>query len=559
MRNTSSSASPRPRWALLAMLAICPFVTLARDATQPTATTLTPAQADLRWQQAVRRFDQPRQELLDTVAAGDAHGPFRPKWRSLQAYRAPAWFGDAKFGIFVHWGVYAVPAFANEWYPRNMYKQGTPEYAHQLATHGPLGKFGYKDYIPGLTAAHWDPARWAALFRAAGARYVIGVAQHSDGFAMYDSRLSDWTAVKMGPHRDVIGELGKAVRAAGLHFGVSSHTAENDWFFDHGREVDSDVNDPRYAGLYGPAVPQRPAPDDPSDMHLAADHTYVSQAWVDDWLARTAELEKYYHPDLLYLDWWVGQPAFRHALPKLLAYYYNAGASRGGVVLTYKLDALAAGSGTLDVERGQLGAIRPQAWQTDTTISRSSWGYVEHDSYRDASEIVQLLADVVSKNGNLLLDVGPRPDGTLVAQEREVLQQIGDWLRVNGAAIYASRPWRVFGEGPTRQAAGAFQEQAAKAYTAQDFRFTQRDGRLYAIELGWPQGGSATITALAPADGVRQVRLLGADTPVSWRSTPRGLVIQAGGKPPAGPAAYVYEIELAGVDRAGRQASNAEP
>lgn len=526
-------------------MAIWASAALAGDATQPTAATLAPAQADLRWQQAVKRFDPARRTLLDTVTKGDTQGPFRANWPSLQAYRAPAWFGNAKFGIFVHWGVYSVPAFANEWYPRNMYKQGTPEYAHQIATHGSLARFGYKDYIPAFTGARWNPAQWAALFRAAGARYVIGVAEHSDGFAMYDSRLSEWTAVKMGPHRDVIGELGKAVRAAGLHFGVSSHTAENDWFFDHGREVDADVNDPRYAGLYGPAVPQRPAPDDPSDMHLAADHTYVSQAWVDDWLARTAELEKYYHPDLIYLDWWVGQPAFRHALPKLLAYYYNAGAARGGVVLTYKLDALAPGSGTLDVERGQLGAIRPQAWQTDTTISRSSWGYVANDSYRGASEIVQLLADVVSKNGNLLLDVGPRPDGTIVEQEQDVLREIGEWLRVNGAAIHGSRPWRTFGEGPTRQVAGAFQESTSKAYTAQDFRFTQRDGHLYAIELGWPPGDTATITSVTPGDGVRNVRLLGSDTPVAWRSTPGGLVIQVAGKPPAGPAAYVYEIDLA--------------
>lgn len=544
MRSSSSTTSPWQRWGMLAVLAAWSCMALAADATQPTATTLTPQQADLRWQQAVQRFTRPRQALLGTVAEGDAHGPFRPEWKSLQAYRAPAWFGNAKFGIFVHWGVFAVPAFANEWYPRNMYRRGTPEYAHQLATHGSLAHFGYKDYIPGLTAARWNPAQWAALFRAAGARYVIGVAEHSDGFAMYDSRLSDWTAVKMGPRRDVIGELGKAVRAAGLHFGVSSHTAENDWFFGHGREVDSDVNDPRYAGLYGPAVPQRPAPGDPADMQLAADHTYVSQAWVDDWLARTAELEKYYHPDLLYLDWWMGQPAFHAAVPKLLAYYYNAGATRGGAVLTYKLDALAPGSGTLDVERGQLGAIRPQPWQTDTTISRSSWGYVANDRYRDAGEIVQLLADVVSKNGNLLLDIGPRPDGTIVRQERDVLRKIGAWLKVNGAAIYASHSWRTFGEGPTRQAAGAFQERASKAYTAADFRFTQRAGHLYAIELGWPRDGAATIKSVTPGDGVRSVRLLGSRAPVAWHSTPQGLRLQVG-KPPAGPAAYVYDIELA--------------
>lgn len=544
---TQSFPCPRlVRHGLFACMALSLYAPLAQanKASAPTASTLTQEQADLRWQQAMRRFDPARHAMLDTVAQGAAQGPFHPDWASLRAYRAPAWFANAKFGIFVHWGVYSVPAFANEWYPRNMYDQRTREYAHQVATHGSLAHFGYKDYIPLFKAEHWDPARWAALFRAAGARYVVGVAEHSDGFAMYNSKLSDWTSVKMGPHRDVIGELGKAVHADGLRFGVSSHTAENDWFFHHGREIDSDVNDPRYAGLYGPAVAQLPGPHDPADQDLADDWTYVSQAWVNDWLARTAELEKYYHPDLIYLDWWVGQPAFQLALPKLLAYYYNDGARRGGVVLTYKLKALADGSATLDVERGQLGAIRAQPWQTDTTISRSSWGYVKHDSYRGANEILQLLADVVSKNGNLLLDIGPRPDGTIVQQEQDVLRQIGAWLHVNGAAIYGSRPWRVFGDGPTTQAAGAFQEKQAKPYTWRDFRFTRNHGHVYAIELGWPNGGTVTIGAIKPADGVRNVRLLGSREPVNWQSSPKGLVIHPG-KRPSGPATYVYEIDLA--------------
>lgn len=518
--------------------------TTAREATAPTATLITPEQADRLWQRASRPFDQARQRLLQQIDVGDTQGPFHPDWASLQHYQAPAWFDDAKFGIFIHWGVYSVPAFANEWYPRNMYDAKSREHAHQVDTYGALANAGYKDFIPTFKAEHFDPGAWAALFREAGARYVVGVAEHTDGFAMYDSRLSRWTAVKMGPHRDVMADLGKAVHKAGLRFGLSSHRAEHDWFFDQGRMIDSDVNDPRYADFYGPAVPHMPAPDDGPDQRLQDDWTYVSPAWVDDWLARTSELEAYYHPDLIYLDWWMGHPAFRTALPKLLAYYYNAGAKRGGVVLTYKLNALAPGSATLDVERGQMADIQPRHWQTDTTISHSSWCYVKNDSYKSASDILDVLADVVSKNGNLLLDVGPRPDGTIVEQEQTVLRQIGRWMKTNGAAIYGSRPWRVYGEGPTRAASGAFQEKKTGDYTSQDFRFTRHGHQLYAIELSWPSARQVTIHSITPNDQVSAVRLLGSNQQVTWKITADGLTITTG-KRPAGPDTFVYAVSLA--------------
>ncbi len=506
-----------------------------------TAGVLTPAQMDQAWQRATARYAPERRALLARVAQGDALGPFRPDWMSLAHYRAPVWFGAAKFGIFIHWGVYAVPAYANEWYPRNMYDGTTREHAHQVDTYGSLAQHGYKDFIAGFQAQHWDPAAWAKLFRQAGARYVVEVAEHSDGFAMYDSRLSHWTAAKMGPKRDVVAALEQAVRAEGLHFGLSSHRAEHSWFFDHGRELTSDVNDPAYADLYGPAVPHF-MQDGYQD--LGQDWTHVSPAYVDDWLARTTELEAYYQPDLIYLDWWVGHPAFRDALARFAAYYYNRGSQRGGVVLNYKLHAMPAGSGVQDVERGQLGAIQPVPWQTDTTISNSSWGYVEHDTYRPATAIIQLLAHVVSKNGNLLLDIGPKPDGSIVPQEKAVLLDIGQWLATNGAAIYGSHPWRVFGEGPTEAAAGAFKEKLVTTYTAADFRFTRNDDTVYAIELAWPDDGSVVIHSITPGDRVQDVRLLGSTVPVRWQSTARGLVLYPGARP-AGPAAYVFAIRTA--------------
>jgi alpha-L-fucosidase len=511
----------------------------AASPTAPTATTLSPYQQDQAWQQATAKFAPERQAILARVAAGMDQGPFRPDWVSLQKYQSPAWYDNAKFGIFIHWGVYSVPAFGSEWYSRLMYQQGSPEFAHHVATYGPQSKFGYKDFIPLFKAEHFDPQAWARLFRSAGARYVVPVAEHHDGFAMYDSRLSEWTAVKMGPHRDVIGELSKAIRAEGMHFGLSSHRAEHDWFFDGGRRFDSDVNDPRYAGLYGPAEAHLAKKDE----DLYNDWTYVSQAWLDDWLARTAELIDDYHPDLIYFDWWIGHPTFRNTLPKMLAYYYNQGASRGGVVVNYKQGDFDEGAGTLDIERGQLTGIQAAHWQTDTSISNASWGYVEHDTYKSPKELIHLLVDVVSKNGNLMLNIGPRADGTIPEPAQKILLAMGGWLKTNGDAIYDTRPWRVFGEGPTEVVGGTFQDTKTKPYTAEDFRFTVKGSVLYATELGWPAGGQTVIHSIKPEDHVRAVTLLANGQSVAWKQQPDGLHLSLPAQP-VGDYAYVYRIEL---------------
>ena len=222
------------------------------SSTAPTISE-TPQVIDGVWQRASAKYDAVRRALLEKADHRSNDGPFRSDWESLATYQVPEWYKDAKFGIFVHWGVYSVPAFGSEWYPRDMYIKGTDEYNHQIPTYGPLTKFGYKDFIPMFNAEHYDPQAWARLFKDSGARYVVPVFEHHDGFAMYHSDLSDWTAVKMGPRRDLVGDLATAIRAEGLHLGASSHRIEHDWFMDGGREIDSDVNDPRYASFYGPA------------------------------------------------------------------------------------------------------------------------------------------------------------------------------------------------------------------------------------------------------------------------------------------------------------------
>jgi alpha-L-fucosidase len=279
-----------------------------------------------------------------------------------------------------------------------------------------------------------------------------------------------------------------------------------------------------------------------TDADLEDDWTYVAQAWLDDWLARTAELVTRYEPELVYFDWWVGHPAFRNTVPKFLAYYYNQGATRGGVVVDYKLGGFAPNAGTLDIERGQLTDIQERVWQTDTSISNESWGYIGHDTYKTPAVIIHLLADVVSKNGNLMLNVGPRADGTIPEEAQKTLREVGAWLKVNGEAIYASKPWTRFGEGPTAVAGGSLQETNTKPFTAEDFRFTTRQGHLYAIELGWPGNGEALIRSITPQTLVCRVRLLATGEIIPFTQDADGLHLMLPRKRP-GQHAWVYRIE----------------
>ena len=477
-----------------ATLLVAPAGTLAQTlaVTAPTASE-TPQAIDQAWQKASAKYDGARAKILANVDRVNGEGPFRPDWESLQNYKVPEWYMDAKFGIFIHWGVYSVPAFGNEWYPRNMYNEGSEEYKHHLATYGSQDKFGYKDFIPQFKAEKFDPAAWARLFKEAGARYVVPVFEHHDGFAMYDCGLSDWTAAKMGPHRDLMGDLAQAVRAEGLHLGASSHRVEHNFFLGVGRTIPSDINDPKYAAFYGPGHRWL---ESKNGAPLSNDFTFVSQAWTNDWLARSAEIVQKYHPEIIYFDWWIGQPSVREDVTRFVSFYYNTSLKNGGPVgvIDYKDFALEEKSAVLDVERGQLAGIRQSYWQTDTSISNKSWGYIQNDTFKSPEFVVHQLVDIVSKNGNLLLNIGPRSDGTIPDEAQNALRDIGSWLRVNGDAIYGTRPWKVYGEGPTKVAAGAFHDTDTQPYTAEDFRFTKKGDVLYAIELSWPANREAVIT-----------------------------------------------------------------
>ena len=517
------------------------------DPAQPTSSE-SPQAIDQVWQQAVRKYDPQRAAILKQVDATIQQGPFRADWQSLQTYQVPEWYRDAKFGIFIHWGVYSVPAFGSEWYPRDMYRPGSEEFQHHSYTFGPVHEFGYKDFIPMFKAERFDPAAWARLFKDSGAKYVIPVFEHHDGFAMYASDLSDWTAAKMGPHRDLVGDLAKAVRAEGLHLGASSHRVEHNFFFDGGRAIRSDVNDPQYAAFYGPAHTRLPPGE---GTPVANDFTFVSSAWTEDWLARSAEIVEKYHPEVIWFDWWIGQPSIRDAVTRFAAFYYNSSLKSAGDpgVINYKYFAMEEHSAVLDVERGQLSGIRPLPWQTDTSVSNKSWGYIENDTFKSPEFIVHQLVDIVSKNGNLLLNVGPRSDGTIPDEVQSILRDVGAWLKVNGEAIYGTRPWKVYGEGPTKVAAGAFHDTDTQSYGAQDFRFTAKNGTLYAIELGWPANQEAMIHSITPAalgegNQIRSVKLLGSQADLSFEQRADGLRVRLP-ETPAGKYAYAIRIDLA--------------
>lgn len=448
-----------------------------------------------------------------------ADGPFIAEWHSLEQFRVPKWYEDAKFGIFIHWGPYSVPAFQDEWYSRKMYVKGDPAFDHHVKTWGPQSKFGYKDFIPLLTAEKFDAGQWLDLFVKAGAKYVVPVAEHHDGFAMYDSALNRWNAKNMGPKRDIIGEIAAAAKKRGVVFGVSNHRAEHWWFMNGGREFDSDVNDPAYEDFYGPARPQSETP---------------SKQFKDDYLARLCELVDKYQPQLFYFDTWAERPPLSPYLRAFAAHYYNRATQWAlPVAINYKNHMFAPRAAVPDVERGQLGDIQPYFWQSDTSVGIRSWCHTHDEQYKPAELIIGDLCDIVSKNGTLLLNIGPKADGTIPAEAVKILETIGAWLKVNAEAIYGTRPWKVYGEGPTEVPEGHFTDARRVAYTTQDFRFTTRGQKtLYAICLAAP-GGEMLIRSLGSTmrlvqSPIRRVSLVGSGATVEWRVEPEGLRI----KPP---------------------------
>ena len=458
---------------------------------------------------------------------------YEADWDSLCQARVPAWFDQERLGIFLHWGLYSIPAFSNEWYSRNMYIQGTKEYEHHIKTYGPHKSFGYKDFIPLFTAEKFDAEEWVSLIRKAGAGYICPVAEHHDGLQMYKSSISRWNAADMGPHRDLLGEWRDAALKAGLHFCTSSHRAEHWFFMGPGREFDSDIKEPMQKGdFYWPAMPVGKLED-------MFGKPYPTQEYMEDWLERTMELVVKYQPELLYFDWWVQHEAFRPYIKKLAAAYYNLGLDWGkDVMICYKHDAFAFGSGIVEVERGSFAEAKPYRWQTDTAVANNSWCHTDSLEYKTSEQVISILCDVVSKNGNLLLNVGPMADGSIPEGDRKILEDLGRWMKINGEAIRGAKVWRKSMEGEANTKDGQFEDGAGLVYTSRDYRFTTSRGMIYAICMKCPKDGRFTIRSLAVTDNtrlpdfagiIREVDILGCDRPVKWSVDTGGLYVEAEG------------------------------
>lgn len=450
-------------------------------------------------------------------------GPFKPTLESLTNYNCPEWFKNAKFGIWAHWGPQAVP-MEGDWYARNMYIQGHRQYQHHLTNYGHPSIHGYKDIIPLWKAEKWDPDRLMALYKKAGARYFVSMGVHHDNFDLWNSTYHKWNAVNMGPKRDVVGEWQKAAKKYGLKFGVSEHLgASFTWFqVSHGSDktgekagVPYDGANPAYWDLYHP-------PADPDDKGWYS----KNPQWHKTWFMRIKDLVDKYKPDLLYTDG--GVPFNNEVGLSLIAHYYNSSwqRNRGKVDVVYTCKQAGEGRWVEDLERGVMGKINPHVWQTDTSIG--DWYYNKNWKFRPVEWTIHMLIDIVSKNGNLLLNVVQRPDGSLDPEVEQMLHQLADWISKNGEGIYDTRPWFIYGEGRTRARGGSFREDFK--YTASDIRFTTKGNTLYAFALGVPEDGRILIRSLAKANDPNQnkiskVNLLGYKGKIQWTQSDTGLVV----------------------------------
>jgi alpha-L-fucosidase len=482
-------------------------------------------------------------------------GSFKPSWESLRQYRAPEWFRNAKFGIAAHWDPQSVPE-DGDWYARNMYIQGSEQYESHLAHYGHPSRFGYKELCRGWKAENWEPERLLETYRSAGARYFVALANHHDGFDCWRSRYQRWNAVNIGPERDVVGTWAECARQKGLRFGVLVFAARNwEWFnVSHGSDKTGPFKGVPYDGnlterdgkgkwwegydpqkLYGPPHPD----DEPPPPY-----------YIQNFFDRTKDVIDQYRPDLVFFTD-NGLPLGETGL-RLAAHYYNSSRlwHRGKVEAVINTKHEQPGmEAALVWDRLPGDAIEPFPWQMDICIG--DWHYKRGIVYKTAADVIPYLVDIVSKNGNLLMNIPLRPDGTFDDNERSVLEQIAGWMKINGEAIFDTHPWNRFGEGPTHAPIVDFPFRHV-LYTAQDFRFTQKGAILYAIALGWPANGQLTIKSLSrrQAKGWSEivgVELLGYGGKIRWTRNTNGLTITVPSQPPC-QYAYSFRIRFSSLD-----------
>jgi alpha-L-fucosidase len=519
--------------------------------------------------------------IVNTAAEPVTPGKFQPTWDSLKQYQVPDWFRNAKFGLWAHWGPQCEPE-DSDWYARNMYIQGHPQNVYQVAHWGPPSQFGFKDVIHSWKAENWDPEKLVALYKRTGAQYFVALGNHHDNFDLWDSTYQPWNSVAVGPQKDLIAGWAKAAHDQGLPFGVSLHAAHAwSWYeitqsadktgplagvpYD-GKLTKADGKGKWWDGLEPQDLYEQRHTPSPNFDKSGAIHdrwdwnngvSLPDQAYCDKFYNRTADLIKKYHPDLLYFDddalplWPVSDAGL-----KISADFYNSNmqwhdGKLEAVILGKQLNDAERQSIVWDIERGTSDRIEPLPWETDTCIG--NWHYdrslYDRNRYKSASHVIKMLCDIVSKNGNLLLNIPVRADGTIDDKEEVVLKGIADWMDVNKECIFDTRPWKVFGEGPASEGppakVGNFNEGKGKPFTGEDVRFTIKDGVLYMITLGAPkkdlQVKSLGTAAKLLDKPIGNITLLGSGEKVQWTHTADTLTIKAPEKSP-NDIAIVYKI-----------------
>ncbi len=482
-------------------------------------------------------------------------GQFNPDDESLRQYECPEWFRDAKLGIWAVWGPESVP-MQGDWYARRLYLHDEADKNGKTTGrnldnkfhdehYGHPSKFGFKDIIPLWKAEKWNPDSLMDLYQKAGAKYFCMIAMHHDNFDCWNSKYQPvWNSVNLGPRRDIAGEWQQAAIKHGLRFGMTEHLAASWWFYSaaHGADktgpmagVPYDGNDSKFSDLYWSGN------ENPTFHYYS---TNVPFAYKQNWFNRIKDMVDRYHPDLLYSDSPLPYP--EDVGRQLLAHYYNDNLTQHGGKLeaVYNCKQTSEGRWVQDLERGVMDGIEPHPWQTDTCVG--DWYYKTGITYKSSTTVIQMLADIVSKNGNLLLNLPPRPDGTLDENELAILGDLAAWVAVDGEAIFGTRPWRIYGEGPSRVGkAGSFNEGQLQ-YTAEDLRFTQsKDGEtLYVVALGWPVDGKLVVHSLASAAGkINKLSLLGHAGPLDWRQTVAGLIVTL---PPRKPGENIFAVKIIG-------------
>lgn len=471
---------------------------------------------------------------------------YQPAWDSLTRHRNPQWLVDAKFGIYAHWGVYAIPAFGNEWYAKRMYDPKDPKgvFEFHRQTYGTQDKFGYKDFVPMFQAEKFDPNEWAEIIRQSGARYAGIAVVHHDGFGLWHSKVYRWNAGVMGPKRDLYGELVKALRGKGIKTVATEHHMRTfNWYlpnderlWDRLKRENADLFDPRYADLYWNQF------------------TSKKEDFLKQWRAKLLEVIDNYRPDVLWFDGGdFTSPEVSGYVLGALAHYYNQADGKSEVEVLNKFAATKKFNfprefGILTFEAGR---DRPEQvdrpWIDDLSIAENSWGYIRDLQLRPAREILLGLVDRVSRGGGLLLSLAPKASGEIPDDQKAILREIGDWLKINGEAIYGTRPWRVHAEGSTAKliyTKGEHTQWSFAKCSAEDIRFTRKGNTLYAIALGWPADGKLNIQTLKGGAkvGIRTISMLGSQAPLKWSQTPAALVVEL---PAQQPCKHAYALKIA--------------